>query len=110
MQILPIDLKKNADVADLIADMQPGDHIYFCATIKDKDDQTLNARLKMVTRTPDELPKPDEYDEDDEDEKSLGQKAGSADAAEAEGAGRDQTALGGVANPDSAGQAGPMGS
>jgi hypothetical protein len=109
MQILPIDLKKNADVADLIADMQPGDRIYFCATIKDKDDQTLNARIEEVTKTPDELPKPDEYDEED-DEKGLGEKAGSADAAEAEGAGRDQTALGGVANPDSAGQAGPMGS
>lgn len=105
MQILPIDLKKNADVADLIADMQPGDRIYFCATIKDKDEQTLNARIEEVTKTPDELPKPDEYDEDEESE-----KAGSADAAEAEGAGRDQTALGGVANPDSAGQAGPMGS
>jgi hypothetical protein len=108
MQILPIDLKKNADVADLIADMQPGDKVYFCATIKDKDDQTMNARLSHVTRTPEELPKPDEYDEEDEDD--MGQKSGSDDAAEREGAGRDQTAMGGVANPDSAGQAGPMGS
>lgn len=48
MQTLIIDLKKNASVADVVADMQPGDELKVITVIAHKDEQTLKLTLKEV--------------------------------------------------------------
>lgn len=68
MEVIPIDLTKNPDVAALVADMQPGEKIYGCFTIKDKDDQTLSIRIKEMASTKDELSSKDEMDDEEESE------------------------------------------
>lgn len=65
--VVTIPLDKNPEVADLLTDMQPGDRVYACFTIKSKDDQTANLRISEMARTKDELPDASEYDEDAED-------------------------------------------
>lgn len=40
MQTITIDLKKMPEVADFLADKEPGDEVYLCGTIKSLDDQT----------------------------------------------------------------------
>jgi len=66
MSVLTIPLEKNKEVAEFFAEKQPGDRLYACLTVKAKDDQTLTVRLEEVTDKPEDLPKPDEYDEDGE--------------------------------------------
>ena len=41
MQDVVIDLTKEPEIADTVADMQPGDRFSFHGTIKSLDDQTL---------------------------------------------------------------------
>lgn len=66
--VITIPLEKNKEIAALIADMQPGDRLYSCMTIKAKDDQSLIVRVEEMADKPDDLPKPDQYDEDGEKE------------------------------------------
>lgn len=66
MSILTIPLDKNKEVAEFVAEKQPGDRLYACFTVKAKDDQTLTVRLEEVTDKREDLPAPDEYDEEDE--------------------------------------------
>jgi len=106
MQIVPIDLKKNPEVADLLVDMQPGQRVYACLTIKDKDENNANLRIEEVVSTPEELPKVDEKYEDEEDGKIAADGEGGA---EAEGSGREQSNGSSAAPIDSAGQSGPVG-
>lgn len=106
MQIIPLDLKKNPEVADLLVDMQPGERVYACLTIKDKDSDKANLRIEEIVATPSELPGPDEAYEDEEDGVVKPREEGGA---EAEGAGREQTNGSGEAPIDSAGQTGPGG-
>lgn len=61
MTVIPIDLTKNPEVAALVADKSPGDWILLKASIKSKDDQTLQVRLEEC----DDCEKP-ESDEDEE--------------------------------------------
>lgn len=65
--VVPIDLKKNPDVAALVADMEPGDKVYACFTIKSKDDQTLFIRLSEMSDTCGELEKSDDTESEAED-------------------------------------------
>lgn len=105
MQIIPIDLKKNPEVADLLTDMQPGARVYLCATIKDKDLANANLRIEEIVAKPEDLPQPGEKYGDEEDGEITKDTEGGA---EAEGAGREQ-----MDSPmppmDSMGQAGPGG-
>lgn len=50
MQTILIDLKKNPDIADLVADMQPGDAIDLHGTIKSLDDQTLEITIEEASK------------------------------------------------------------
>lgn len=63
--IIPLD--NNKDVAAMVADMQPGQKLYACGTIKALDDQTLTLRITEVTDKREDLPKYGE-DEDEKDE------------------------------------------
>lgn len=107
MQIVPIDLKKNPAVADLLVDMQPGQRVYACLTIKDKDTDKANLRIEEIVATPGELPGPDDKYEDEEDDGVV--KSAEEGGAEAEGADREQTNGSSAAPIDSAGQSGPVG-
>ncbi len=51
MQIVAVDLKKNPEVADLLVDKQPGDRVYACFTIRDKDENTANLRIEEIVAT-----------------------------------------------------------
>lgn len=46
MQTITLDLKKEPDIAALVADMQPGDPVTLHTTVKAKDDQTLTLTLE----------------------------------------------------------------
>jgi preprotein translocase subunit YajC len=46
MQTLTIDLKREPEIADLVADLQPGDPVLLHTTIKAMDDQTLTLTLE----------------------------------------------------------------
>ena len=63
--IIPLD--NNKDVAAMVADMQPGQKLYACGTIKALDDQTLTLRITEVTDKREDLPKYGEG-EDEKDE------------------------------------------
>jgi len=60
MQRINIDLNKNPEVAELIADMEVGDEIVIRGTIHHKDDQTLKVELDEVDAGE---PSEEEYDE-----------------------------------------------
>lgn len=72
MQSLPIDLKKNPDIADLVATMQPGDRIDLHTLIKAKDDQTVTLTIEDASEG---------KDPEDEDA-PKGDNLGSADDGE----------------------------
>ena len=48
-QRLTIDLKKNPEVADLIADMEVGSYVNLSTSIVAKDEQTLTLELEEAT-------------------------------------------------------------
>ncbi len=48
MQTVTIDLKKLPEVADFLADKQPGDEVYLCGTIKSLDDQTCVVTVSEI--------------------------------------------------------------
>ena len=60
MTTVQIDLAKNPDVAALVSGKEPGDKVFACFTIKSQDTQTLTLRIE-------DLPKAEDYDEEDED-------------------------------------------
>jgi hypothetical protein len=71
MTKLPIDLKKNPEVASLVADMEVGAAVRLETTIKSKDEQTLVLVLESATAgeaTEDEDSEGDETDSEDESE------------------------------------------
>ena len=69
MTTIQVPLDKNPDVAALVADLEPGDSVCGCFTIKSKDAQTLELRIEEMAKTPDELSKDEETDgEGDGDE------------------------------------------
>jgi hypothetical protein len=68
MQTITIDLKKNPDVADLIADMDPGAKICLYTGIKAKDDQTLTLTLDSAEQCEDKSDDEDESEEEDSEE------------------------------------------
>lgn len=61
MTTVTIDLKKNADIADLLADMSPGDGVNLKTTIKSLDDQTAVLTVEEATQGED-------YESDDDDD------------------------------------------
>ncbi len=68
MTTVTIPLDKNPEVKDLVIDMEPGDRVYGCFSIRAKDDQTLELRIEEMAATRDELPaKGDKSDDDDDD-------------------------------------------
>lgn len=74
--VVVIPLDKNPEVSDLALDLQPGQKIYGCFSVKSKDDQTLSLRIEHFARSKDDLPEPDEYDDesDEVDEVDEGEK------------------------------------
>lgn len=66
--VVTIPLEKNSEIAALVADKQPADRLYGCFTIKAKDDQSLILRVEELADKPDDLPKPDEKEEDEVDD------------------------------------------
>lgn len=63
-QRLTLDLKKNPEVADLVADLEPADKIDACFRIVSKDDQSVIVELVSV----DEYSGKDDDDDDDDEE------------------------------------------
>lgn len=91
MTTVQIPLDKEPDVAAVVADMQPGDKVYGCFTIKDNNPQTLTLRISEFSDNPDDLSKPSDADEEDsetddnpDEEKSEGQADQSPEGKEAE--------------------------
>ena len=72
MQTITISLQKSPEIADAIADLEPGDEVLLHATIKAKDDQTL-------TLTVEELSVP-EADDEDEEKPEMGNEGSDAAA------------------------------
>lgn len=66
MTTIQIALDKEPDIAALVADLEPGDCVYGCFTIKDKSEQTLTLRIKEMAESASELSEPDEPDNEDE--------------------------------------------
>jgi hypothetical protein len=66
--VITIPLEKNDEIAALVADMQPGQKIYGCFSIKSKDAQTLNLRIEEITDNKEDLPDKSDYDEDEDEE------------------------------------------
>lgn len=66
--VITIPLEKNKEIAALVADKQPAERLYACFTIKAKDDQSLILRVEEMSDKPDDLPKPDEKEEDEVDD------------------------------------------
>ena len=67
MTTVQIDLAKNPDVAALVSGKEPGDKVFACFTIKSQDTQTLTLRIEEFADSPEDLPKAEDYDEEDED-------------------------------------------
>lgn len=69
MQRLTIDLKKNAEVADLVSDKQPGDRIMAELSIVSMDEQSLVVELDSVHESAPEVEEAEEVEvESDDDE------------------------------------------
>lgn len=49
MQTIDIDLKQNPDIANLVADLEPGAKIELSTSIKAKDDQTLTLTIESAS-------------------------------------------------------------
>ncbi len=91
MTTIQIPLDKEQDVAAVVADMQPGDKVYGCFTIKDNNQQTLTLRISEFSDNPDDLSKPgdaadenDETDDNPDEEKAEGEADQSPEGKEAE--------------------------
>ncbi len=69
MQTLTIDLNKTPEIADAVADLEPGSEVCLHATIKSKDDQTLVVTVEELS-----VPK---EEEEKEPEAALGGNEGS---------------------------------
>jgi hypothetical protein len=71
--VITIPLEKNDEIAALVADMQPGQKVYGCFSIKSKDAQTLNLRIEEITDNKEDLPDKGDYeeDEDSDDDESV---------------------------------------
>ncbi len=69
MTKLPIDLKKNPEVASLVADMEVGATVRLETTIKSKDEQTLVLVLESATAG-EATATDDEGDEEESEPKS----------------------------------------
>lgn len=89
--VVTIPLDKNPEVSDLVQDMQPGDRVYGCFTIKSKDEQSLELRISEMAESRDELPDGKEsYDEDsDSGEVDEGDK-GTTDEEDGDGSNDDE--------------------
>lgn len=71
MQTITIDLTKDPEVAALLADKEPGAKVYACFSLKSRDEQTAVLRIKEMADTAAELPKADEYEDDEEAEEEI---------------------------------------
>lgn len=49
MQTITVDLKKSPDIANAVADMEPGDEVLLHGTIKALDDQTLTLSVEELS-------------------------------------------------------------
>lgn len=54
MQTVIIDKKKNPEIADLVADMQPGDRLRIYASIKDNNDDNVEVTIEEAEEDPGE--------------------------------------------------------
>lgn len=63
--VITIPLEKNDEIAALVADMQPGQKLYACGSIKSKDGQSLVLRIEEVTDNKEDLPDKESYPEDE---------------------------------------------
>ena len=66
MQTVPIDLKKNPDIADFLIDKEPGDEVCLYGTIKSLDDQTAVITIEEVGESKKKEEEEDEGDESGE--------------------------------------------
>jgi hypothetical protein len=60
MQVLQIDLAKSPEIADEVADSQPGDEVTLHATIKSLDSQTLTVTVSEISPLRGDEPAPKE--------------------------------------------------
>lgn len=74
MQTIVVDLTRQPEIADLVADMEPGDTVTLRTSIKSKDDQSLLLTVETATgkaRDPDKDVETHGDDDDDEDEQEA---------------------------------------
>lgn len=76
--VITIPLDGSKEIAEMVADKQPGDRLYACGTIKSLDTQTLTLRIEEVADKPDDLPEPDKADTDDDDDNEDEEDNGSS--------------------------------
>lgn len=62
---ITVDLKRNPDIADLISNMQMGDGVCFCTSLKSKDDNLAEFTLDRAMETPDSMKEDESSEEDD---------------------------------------------
>lgn len=85
-QRLTIDLKKNPDVAKLVADLEPSDCIYAELCIVSKDDQSLVVEIEATGETPSDL-EGDETESEGKDESDESEESDGTDMKKDDGAG-----------------------
>lgn len=66
--VVTIPLPQNPDVAELVTDMQPGQKLYGCFSLKSKNDQTIELRIEEMAATRDELPDGKEHSDGDSED------------------------------------------
>lgn len=72
--IIQVDLKRNPNVADLIADMSMGEGVCFRTSLKSKSDNLAEFTLEKAMEVPDEMK--DDDDSDDEESESEAEEDG----------------------------------
>ncbi len=76
--IFQIDLQRNPQVGDLIADMNMGDSVAFRTSLKSKSDKLAEFTLEKAMETPKEMMDDEEGEGTDAEENSDGEESDNA--------------------------------
>lgn len=63
--LIQVDLKRQPQVADLIADLSMGDGVCFCTTLKSKSENLAEFTLEKAMETPEDMKDSDESDDEE---------------------------------------------
>jgi hypothetical protein len=68
---IQVDLKRNPDVASLISDLNMGDGVCFCTSLKSRSADLAEFTLEKAVETPESMKDSDEDEEESEDEAEV---------------------------------------